>query len=222
MTSLLRTTTSRPGRRAFAPVAVAVAAGMLLGGCSFTSRNLTLEPYAPSDGLQTDLGDLLVRNILVVSEGGGAPGVISAAVVNRGDADAVLVLEVGGSVSELEVGPSETLFLGPTGDQDGETVLVEAVDTVAGGVVEVRLSDPASDSATLEIPVVLPQGPYAEITPPAGTGADDGSGEDPGTLPSADPGALPSDEPSTPSGDEPSTPSRDEPSAGATAVPTDS
>ncbi|MGJ7441114.1 hypothetical protein [Aquipuribacter sp. MA13-6] len=177
MTSLT-STTSRPGRRALAPVAAAVAAGLLLGGCSFTSRDLTLEPYAPSDGLQVDLGEVLVRNVLVVSEGSGAPGVLSGALVNRGDEDAVVQVEVGATLAEVDVAAGETVFMGPSGEQEGELVLVEAVDTVAGGVIAVGFTDPASDSATLEVPIVLPEGPYAEITPPAGTG-----GDEPGAAP---------------------------------------
>ncbi|WP_380165250.1 hypothetical protein [Jannaschia sp. R86511] len=167
MTSLTRATASRPGRRAVAPVATAVAAGLLLGGCSFTSRDLTLEPYAPSDGLQTDLGDVLVRNVLVVSEGDGAPGVVSGALVNRGEEDATVQVEVGGTLAEVDVAAGETVFLGAFAEPDGVLVVVDAVDPIAGDVIDVVFTDPAQDSATLAVVVALPEGPYAEITPPA-------------------------------------------------------
>lgn len=217
MTSLT-STTSRPGRRAVAPVAATVAAGLLLGGCSFTSRDLTLEPYAPSDGLQVDLGEVLVRNVLVVSEGDGAPGVVSGALVNRGAEDAVVQVEVGATLAELDVAAGQTVFMGPAGEQEGELVLVDAVDTVAGGVIAVGFTDPASDSATLEVPVVLPTGPYAEITPPAGTGVDE-----PVADASVEPtdGLEPSAESTDTSGAEPSG-GPVTPDAEPTAVPTDS
>lgn len=188
MTRLTRTTAPRPGRRAVVPVA-ALSAGLLLGGCSFTSRDLTLEPYAPSDGLQVTLGEVLVRNALVVSEGDGAPGVLSAALVNRGDDDVTILLEVAGTVAEVEVATDETVFLGPSDDED-VVVVIDSVDVVAGGVVELRITEPATDSATLEVPVLLPEGAYAEITPPPSPGAEP-TGEptgEPGFEPSLDPG----------------------------------
>lgn len=209
MTSLLSTTTSRPGRRALAPVATAVAAGLLLGGCSFTSRNVVLEPYAPSDGLQTDLGEVLVRNVLVVSEGDGAPGVLSGALVNRGEADAVVRVEVGASLTEIDVSAGETVFMGGFGEQEGESVVLDAVDAIAGGVVDVSFSDPVADSATLAVPVLRPEGAYAELTPPAGTGASE--------QPSASASAEATTEPTSEATTEPSTDATTEP----TGEPTD-
>jgi len=194
VTSLLSTTTSRPGRRAIAPVAAAVAAGLLLGGCSFTSRDVTLEPYAPSDGLQADLGDVLVRNVLVVSEGNGAPGVLSGAVVNRGDQDATVLVEVSGLLTELDVAAGATVFMGPFDEPDGELVVLDAVDAIAGGIVAVSFADPAADSATLEVPVLLPEGAYAEITPPADAGAGGGASGEPTGEPASEPSTEPSAE----------------------------
>lgn len=153
-------------RAAVVPVAGAVAAGLLLGGCSFTSRDLTLEPYAPSDGLQTDLGDVLVRNVLVVSEGGGEPGVLSGALVNRGAEGATVTVEVaGGSGTDVDVAAGATVFLGS--EDQGEVVEVDAVEEPAGSVVEVTFTGPDSQSTTLEAPVLLPEGAYAELTPPS-------------------------------------------------------
>jgi hypothetical protein len=156
-------------------VVAAVSAGLLLGGCSFTSRDLTLEPYAPSDGLQADLGDVLVRNVLVVSEGDGAPGLVSATIANRGDDDASVLLEVAGASEELDVPANGTLVIGVEGgtsgsSQDGPetvSVVVDSVEPLAGGTLEVTVTDPASSSAVLEVPVVRPAGPYAELTPPS-------------------------------------------------------
>ncbi len=204
MTSLT-STSSRPGRRAVAPVAATVAAGLLLGGCSFTSRDVTLEPYAPSDGLQVDLGEVLVRNVLVVSEGDGAPGVVSGALVNRGEEDAVVLVEVGPTIDEVDVAAGATVFLSGYDSSfeggDSVQVVVESVDPIAGGVIPITFSDPVADSATLEVPILLPEGPYAEITPPAGTSADDPSA-DASTEPTG--GLEPSTESTDTSGAEPS------------------
>jgi hypothetical protein len=172
--------TSAPLRTApVVATAVVVSAGLLLGGCSFTSRDLTLEPYAPSDGLQADLGDVLVRNVLVVSEGDGEPGVLSATLANRGDEDRTLLVEVGEStaeepapVTQVEVPAQGTLVIGVEGQESAaegaeiEVVVVDAVEELAGGVIRVSFEDPEEDSATLEVPIVRPEGPYAGLTPP--------------------------------------------------------
>ncbi len=171
-----------------------MAAGLLLGGCSFTSRDVTLEPYAPSDGLQAELGDVLVRNVLVVSEGDGAPGVLSGAVVNRGDQEATVLVEVSGLLTEVDVAAGGTVFLGPYDEPDGELVVLDAVDAIAGGIVAVSFVAPA-DSATLEVPVLLPEGAYSDITPPADAGVGTGSSAEPTGEPDDDGGAEASAEP---------------------------
>lgn len=176
--------TSAPLRTAPVVATVAaVTAGLLLGGCSFTSRDLTLEPYAPSDGLQADLGDVLVRNVLVVSEGDGEPGVLSATLANRGDEDRTLLVQVGEStaeqpapVTQVDVPAQGTLVIGVEDeaaateeDEDAvpvEVVVVDRVEELAGGVITVSFEDPEEDSATLEVPIVRPEGPYAGLTPP--------------------------------------------------------
>ena len=76
----------RPARRRRASAGGLLLSRLLVLG----ARTPRLEPYAPSDGLQAELGDLLVRNMLVVSEGDGAPGLLVGALVNRGDDDATV------------------------------------------------------------------------------------------------------------------------------------
>lgn len=167
-------TPARPGRPAVVTVAAAVGSALLLGGCSFTSRDVVLEPYAPADGVQTELGDVLVRNVLVVSEGAGSEGLLVAALANRGDEVATVVVEVGGQVAgEVEVPVNGTLQLGPTSTTGGTgagarevgTVVVDQVEAAAGDVVEVRFSDATTGTVSLQAPVLLPSGYYEGFTP---------------------------------------------------------
>ena len=178
---------SRPAVRASVVVPV-VAASLALGGCSFIAPQTSLEQYAPSDGLQVDLGDVPVRNVLVVSQGGGEPGVLSGALVNRGDADAVVLVEVSGTTAEVDVAAGETVFLAAFGETDGVQVVLDVVEEPAGGVVEVSFSDPAADSSSFQVPIVLPDGAYADITP--------GASAEP-SAPVGEPSTAPA-EPSTP------------------------
>ena len=71
--------TPRPTRRTGALVA---AAGLALAGCSVNSPTTTNIEYAPADGVELDGEVVDVRDLLVVSQGDGAPAVISGSVIN--------------------------------------------------------------------------------------------------------------------------------------------
>jgi hypothetical protein len=152
----------RPVPRALALTTAVTVSATLLGGCSLWSRDLTLEVYAPSDGLQAELGEVLVRNVLVVSEGSGEPGVVSGALVSRAEQDTDVLVEVGGTSEVVSVGAGETVFMG---GPEGEQVVVEAVEEAAGGATEVRFTTADEGAVTMVVPVQLPEGPYEEITP---------------------------------------------------------
>jgi len=198
---------SRPAVRPLAAVSVVVA-GLALGGCSFIAPETSLEPYAPSDGLQVDLGDVLVRNVLVVSEGSGAPGVLSGALVNRGVQDATITVEASDLITEVDVAAGQTVFMSSydsstVSSGDDVQVVLEAVDTPAGGVLEVTFTDPAAESESFEVPVLLPEGPYAGLLPSVEASGEPfgGSITEPSTDASAEPTAGASTEPTAePSG----------------------
>ena len=162
-----------PSRRRPAALIAAVSAGLLLPGCSFWAPNTAIQPYAPAEGLQAELGDTLVRNMLVVSEGDGAAGVLVGALVNRGEEDTVVQVEVGDTSVEIEVPAGVSVALGrerPRPDTEASTIVserveIDEVDPIAGGVIDVTVTDPTFGSADLRVPVKLPEGPYAEFSP---------------------------------------------------------
>lgn len=148
-----------------------MSAGLLLSGCSFQAPNTAIQPYAPADGLQAELGDVLVRNMLVVSPGDGEAGLLIGALVNRGQEDTTVEVQVGGTTGEVDVPAGASVALGLEQDRpDGElsTILsetfeVDEVEAAAGGAVDLRVSDPVFGSTQLRVPVVLPEGDYAEF-----------------------------------------------------------
>lgn len=163
---------TEPCRRRTAATAAAASAALLLGGCSFWAPNTAVQPYAPSYGVQSELGELLVRNVLVVSEGDGEAGLLAAGLANRGDEDLTVTIEVGGTVDEIDLPADATLLVGePDAStdvaEDVETVrfVVDAVDPIPGDVIEVVVSDGVSGSVTLRAPVYLPEGIWAEFEP---------------------------------------------------------
>lgn len=75
----------RSGRRrrlGTAGVAAALAAG--LSGCQFASPVTTEIVYNPGEGVIVNVGEVAVRDLLVISQGYGAPGLISGLAVNHG------------------------------------------------------------------------------------------------------------------------------------------
>lgn len=175
-------TSQTPTRRRPAALAAVVLAGLLLPGCSFWAPNTAIQPYAPADGLQAELGDVLVRNMLVVSEGDGEAGLLVGALVNRGQEDVTVELELGGTSAELEVPAGVSVAIGsetdrPDGEQStivSETVEIEEVSSPAGGSLDLTVTAPAG-STLLQVPVILPTGPYEGLVP--GGGRESGSSE---------------------------------------------
>jgi hypothetical protein len=143
-----------------------LAVGLVLGasGCSMLTYQATTEHYDPSDGVSADVGDLDLRNILVVSED-GEDGNLVMTVVNTGDEDAELGVQVGeggGQTLIVEVEAGATVSLG--GDE--EPLLLEGIDTEPGSLVPIFFQYGSAEGIEKLVPVLdgrLPE--YADLTP---------------------------------------------------------
>jgi len=162
-----------PLRPRSAALLAAAAAGLVLSGCSFSSPDTSLQPYAPADGLQTEMGDVLVRNMLVVSEGGGEPGLLVGALVNRGQEDTIVQVEVADTSAEIVVPAGVSVVLGlerQRPDTEAATIVSERVEIdevqpIAGDVIDLTVTEPSFGTAELRVLVALPEGQYAEFSP---------------------------------------------------------
>lgn len=159
-----------PSRRSIAAAATAGALGVLTSACSIMSPQQTNAPYAPADGVQTTIGDLAIRDLVIVGDGSG-PAMVSGAAINLGN-DPIRVQFTaeqgptggGGGGSELELGAREQVVLGNQG--------LELTDFTAkpGTVVGVMITSSVGGSAVLQVPVLDSIGYYSTITPaPAST-----------------------------------------------------
>jgi hypothetical protein len=143
-----------------------LAVGLVLGasGCSMLTYQATTEHYDPSDGVSADVGDLDLRNILVVSED-GEDGNLVMTVVNTGDEDAELGVQVGeggGETLIVEVEAGGTVSLG--GDE--EPLLLEGIDTPPGSLVPIFFQYGSAEGVEKLVPVLdgrLPE--YSDLTP---------------------------------------------------------
>lgn len=202
--------TSRPSRypgavkhrlRSAAAVAISVVSLSGVAGCAVFSPPTVLRPYQPSDGLSATVGDVSVRNALVVAPAADQPGVVSAALVNSGEQAAqVTVTVTSGSTpttGTFTVGPGSTFTIGsgsgaPTetsGDAESATtgwLQLPTVTEVPGELIPMTF-DAGGQSASLNAPIVRPCFAYAQLTPTPSASASATAGATPSSSAAASP-----------------------------------
>jgi len=126
---------SKVRTRIASTIAAAVVTVLTLTGCGFFTPVATMKPYDPSDGVGADIGDLAVRNVLLIANDSSEAALIMT-VVNRADDDIVLNLQYGDA--DVRVTESVTLTGGNSrtnvGDDPGTTVIVSD-DTMTLGAL---------------------------------------------------------------------------------------
>jgi hypothetical protein len=151
--------------RLAASAALAIVLALGASGCAMLTYQATTEKYDPSDGVSADVGDLDLRNILVVSED-GVDGTLVMTIVNTGEDDATLGVqfgEGGSDVTEIEVEAGQTLVLG---SEDEEKVVLEGIDAEVGGLLPMYFQAGDAEGIDKQVPVLdarLPE--YADLAP---------------------------------------------------------
>ena len=164
-----------PKNRTRNAAAAGVIALSLLGatGCSAVNDQATTMEYSPSDGIVQNVGDVQLRNVLIVSDGEGEPGRLMGTVLNA-SADPVTF--------ELSVGGSNLSWNLPSGgkvvydDAPQADVLIGTVDVVPGTGMRAEATA-GSETATLNVPVVDGQVHYYEDYLPTPEASPEATGE---------------------------------------------
>lgn len=133
----------------------------LLGGCATMSPVQTDFPYTVSDGINLDMGpDYDVRNLLIVGgEEDAAPGVLVGQFINRSAQPVTVTFTTPqGAPATAEVPAFGHLNLAD------ERVVLSAVPGKAGDLVPLSIQTGAGTDVA-QVPLLLPQGRYAELTP---------------------------------------------------------
>ena len=81
---LALTPARRPSTRRVVDVLAGVALAVVTTGCQVNSPVQTDAPYVPADGVPADVGDLAVRDLVLVGDGTGT-AVVSGSAINLGD-----------------------------------------------------------------------------------------------------------------------------------------
>ncbi|HWK19273.1 MAG TPA: hypothetical protein VNR37_00690 [Microbacteriaceae bacterium] len=148
------------GIRILAPLGLVGA--LLLSGCTFMAPTATLIQYDPADGVGADMGDVLLRNVQVVTNEDGSLGNIAFTVINKGEATQLnySVPTLTGTVEDwIPVPPGSTLV----GEELPHLIIIEEPDAIVGGLLAVTFQAGDGDSQTLMTPVLDNQGrPYLD------------------------------------------------------------
>jgi hypothetical protein len=148
---------------------LAVLATVLLTGCGVGFNATAVQPYAASDGVEANSGDLQVINVMVVESPTITSGVISATIVNRGVRPDTLtgISSPHGTVHFS--GPAALVRGIPVmlGANTAPSATITGLTRLAGETITLHLTFRRAHPLTLQTIVVAPTGPYASITPSA-------------------------------------------------------
>jgi hypothetical protein len=148
-------------------IASAVVTVLTLTGCGFVTPVATMKPYDPSDGIGTDIGDLALRNILLIANDNNEATLIMT-VVNRSDDDIVLNLQYGDA--NVRVTESVALTGGNTrtnvGDDAGTTVIVSDPSLTIGALFPIYFEYGSVPGDVVLVPVLDSSLPEYELYVP--------------------------------------------------------
>jgi hypothetical protein len=119
----------------------------------------TTEKYEPSDGVSVDVGDLDLRNVLVVSED-GEDGILVMTVVNTSDEDVELGVqfgEGGGDTQTVEIEAGATAAFGAD-EVEGidvlDPIVLEGIDTMPGALLPMYFQYGDVEGIQKQVPVL--------------------------------------------------------------------
>ncbi len=143
-------------RRIASSIALAAAIALGASGCSLIAAQGTMEPYAPSDGIDVTIENIAVRNLLLIADASGENFNVVFTGVNNTESDAIVrmtfVTESTEASTDFALAPGLTAF----GNPDGEFApqLVSLPGLKAGQTVEAYFEVAGGGEAKYEVPVL--------------------------------------------------------------------
>lgn len=154
-------------RRFFAPLVLAAAVITGTTGCTLSAEIATMKEYDPSDGVGADIGDLALRNILLISNDAGEANLVMT-VVNTSGEDVTLNVQFDqGSARtteslELPAVPERTRV----GDDPTAGILISGRDIIVGGLFPVYFEYGSVPGELVFVPVLDGTLPEYELLVP--------------------------------------------------------
>ena len=150
----------RRGRRLLAGLS-ALALPALLSGCALFSPMATENIYNPGDGVSVEIGDVVVRDLIVIGDSEDGPATVSAYVVNNSAEDVtVSFTAAGGSPVEVEVPAGTATQISPAGESGVE---LESLGVAPGALLPLTVQVGDNPPAEVKTPTVSTENPqYAD------------------------------------------------------------
>lgn len=151
-------------------MSVVLAAGVLLGtsGCNLLAPQSTTKHYDASDGVSGNVGDLAIRNAIVLSENGTAGNLI-VTVVNAGDSAHSLNVQFTGNAGKVT--RKVTVKAGSTtsfGTENTPVIPLDAITAQPGSLFPVFFQYGNETGVELLVPVLNGTlGQYSTLVPTA-------------------------------------------------------
>ena len=152
-----------------------VLVAVVLTACQFVTPQQTARSYTPSDGVNGQVGDVVIRNVFLVTDDGTSATVIGA-LANEGDADQQVTLQYagGGATRSVQVSvPAKGIVsLRPGADRvdattgSSQQVVLDGIRAQRGGLFRVGFGDGSATPVDLRLPVLTNSLPdYRTLTP---------------------------------------------------------
>jgi hypothetical protein len=149
----------------------ALAASVALGtaGCNLIQPQATTTKYDPSDGVGIDVGDVALRNLILISDDGVTGQLMFDAINTTGaDIDLNVSFTSNGTVTSQIVTIPSSDWPTSFGGRDEPQVQFTNFGVAPGGMLDVVFQAGASETKTIFVPVLTTQLPeYNGLTPTA-------------------------------------------------------
>ena len=168
-----------------AVVSTALAATLLLGtaGCGIFVDSATLKPYSAGDGLNVNVGEMQLRNVLVITDESGDASLV-ATIVNNTTNVQYLTVEFR-TVTPVDLSVVANEGLTKVGLADDNPAIATGTALKAGQYVDIYFQYGGQDGVTMSIPVLDGSNPlYSQYAPSLFI-------SEPVVTPSATPSATP-------------------------------
>ena len=152
-------------------VAAALAATVALGlsGCNLIQPQATTKHYDASDGVGVNVGDVQLRNLILISDNGTDGNLLLTAANTTGkDVTVSIQYTVDGKVLGGELTVPHSQFTTDWGRKGQAQIILNDINTAPGGILPVTFQSGNSDSKTAYVPVLTTGQPeYAGLAPKA-------------------------------------------------------
>lgn len=156
-------------RRFLAPAARATvgaaAVALLASGCAVFSPVTTNLQYDPADGVPATVGDLALRDLVLV--GGDGEAVVSGSAVNLGHETLTVQFTAIATDQQTEPAGGSEITLKPREQVDLATkgLVLQGVTAKPGSIAGLGITSRTGGAVVVNVPVLRAVGAYATVTP---------------------------------------------------------